>query len=173
MFTDIFIGLGSNVGNRLDHLRWAVSAINRHQRLEVIKGSSIFESEAHTWDDHKAQDAYFNAVLMMKGTLAPDELLQFCLLVERQRGRLRSEGAWWEPRTLDLDVLAFGSTVLSKDDLVIPHPRIHMRQFVLQPWSEIAPGFIIPDPYNKSVVTLLAECTDAACIDKTAYQLLD
>ena len=170
---NIFIGMGSNVGNRLEHLRWAVQKFDSCLGLNVKCVSSVYESEAHTWGDKQAQDAYYNAVIELDGEVAPRALLEKCLHLEMERGRVREPGDKWEPRTLDLDILAFNDLSLLSELLMIPHPRIAERYFVLEPWHEIAPDFVVPEPYGKKVVDLLANCTDSADLCKTRFNLLD
>lgn len=173
MYTHIFIGLGSNVGDREGHLKWAASQLDEHPAVEVHQVSSVYESESHTWGSEEKQDPYLNAVVQLKAERDPEEVLDICLTLEQKRGRKRTDGVWWEPRTLDLDILAFDDLMLSIETLRIPHPRIHLRKFVLMPWAEIAPDFEIPQPYNTSVAALLKECGDLNAIHKTTHQLLD
>ena len=173
MITSIFIAVGSNVGRRLDHLRWAVRKLNAHPLLSLHSTSSVFESEAHTLDESQEQSAYLNAVIELHGSMKPEALLDLCLNLEAERGRFRQEGIRWEPRTLDLDIIAYGSLRVLSESLVIPHPRLAERRFVLEPWSEIAPDFEVPDPFAKNVAELLVACGDAAGLHKTPFQLLD
>ena len=141
--------------------------------LVLNRMSSVYESEAHTLDGGDSQDAYLNAVAWLKGDLSPVEMLELCLALELERGRARQLGVRWEPRTLDLDILAFGNIQSSSKLLTIPHPNLSERRFVLDPWNEIAPDFVVPPPFGESVADLLAKCEDLAGLHKTAYQLLD
>ena len=166
MAENIFIGIGSNVGDRFGHLRWAVQQLSDLTGVSIESASSVYESEAHTWGDSDEQSAYLNAVINIKADLGPLKLLAICLQLELERGRLRGAGQKWEPRTLDLDILAFDTSTLVSDSLVVPHPRIAERRFVLEPWNEIAPGFVIPDPYGCSVADLLLACNDTSSLEK-------
>lgn len=173
MPANIFIGIGSNVGDRLTHLRWAVKRLNAHPELVVSHVSSVYESDAHVLDENLKQESYLNAVIGLQGAVTPSEMLELCLALEAERGRLRQPGIRWEPRTLDLDILAFDRSALSTEPLSIPHPRLFERNFVLEPWNEIAPEFVVPEPFGEKVAVLLARCSDLTAVQKTNFQLLD
>jgi len=172
-FQACFIGIGSNVGDRLSHLRWAVKELGLFDGLVLHRMSSVYESEAHTLHGSGDQDAYLNAVVWLQGTISPIELLELCMALELERGRARQEGVEWEPRTLDLDILAFDEMQCTTKLLTIPHPHLSKRRFVLEPWNEIAPDFVVPAPFGESIGDLLTKCEDFAGLYKTSLQLLD
>ena len=173
MASTIYIAIGSNVGDRLAHLKWAVMKLIKYPEIDVLRVSSVYESEAHTLDGDYNQDAYLNGVIELRSQLDPLDLLDVCLALETERGRVRQLGVRWEPRTLDLDILAIGGLTFFSDPLVLPHPRLAERRFVLEPWNEIAPGFDVPGPFGRKVADLLIDCADFAGLEKTAFQLLD
>lgn len=133
-----YIALGSNLGDRFEHLKYAVSRL----KLLAIDGnvacSSIYETAPV---GPGVQDNYYNAVVSFSTSLEPEALLDACLEIEKRRGRVRLER--WGPRTLDLDILIYGNEVLETDSLTLPHPRITERAFVLAPLCEIASGLYL------------------------------
>ena len=140
MKSNIFLGLGSNVGNRLKYLRKAVRLIHESIDCKVIKTSSVYESKPY---NNYAYDNYYNAVILILSTLLEDELLMFSQFVERFVGRRYSKEKW-APREIDVDILFYNQLIYNYDDLVIPHPELLKRDFVLVPLIEIAPDFTHP-----------------------------
>ena len=151
---DGYIGLGSNLGDPIAELRGAVSELES-RGVELRSRSSLYQTEPV---DAPNQAWFVNAVAEIRFGGRPDELLQICVNVEAARGRERNRRNV-EPRILDLDVLLLGDTVLSTDELTIPHPRLHERRFVLEPMVEIAPDAIHPG-LRKTMRDLLQECPD-------------
>lgn len=132
----VAVALGSNLGDRLDHLRLGVAALS--ELGEVIDVSSLFETEPVGGPD---QGRYLNAIALVETDIEPSELLDRLLGIEQTRGRVRDER--WGPRTLDLDIVAYGDRVVAEPDLEIPHPRAHERGFVLAPLVEVWPEAIL------------------------------
>lgn len=131
-----FIGLGSNVGDRLTILREAAT------RLEPL-GTGVARSSVYeTAPLGPPQPDYLNAVVSLRTTLEPLALLEALLAVERSLGRERRER--WGPRTIDLDLLAMEDLAVHVPGLTVPHPEIRHRAFVLRPWLEVAATFAIP-----------------------------
>jgi 2-amino-4-hydroxy-6-hydroxymethyldihydropteridine diphosphokinase len=124
-----FLGLGSNIGDRRGTLRQAVAAIP-----DVVAVSSLYETEPVGGVE---QDAFYNIVVEVATSLSPRELLALCRSLEREAGRRRI--VRWGPRTLDVDVLLYGSAQIDDPELVVPHPRMTERNFVMVPLLEIAP----------------------------------
>ena len=161
----IFLALGSNLGGRLQNLQGAISDL-KSKAVRVIRPSSVYEGTAHVKEGQAAAPDFFNAVVEVGTCLSPNDLLEVVLDVEAKRGRSRTENERWEPRTLDIDIIAFGARTITTDRLVIPHPRIADRRFVLQPLAEIAPDEVLPSPINDTVERLLAACRDPHTLRK-------
>jgi 2-amino-4-hydroxy-6-hydroxymethyldihydropteridine diphosphokinase len=132
------IALGSNLGERLSHLCHAVEALGTLG--EVVATSSVYETEPV---GGPAQGPYLNAVVVIETDLGPLRLLDEMLRIEQEEGRQRT--VRWGPRTLDLDLLLFGSETVDDDRLVVPHPRLLERRFVLEPLVEAWPDAVTPD----------------------------
>ncbi len=138
--TPVAVALGSNLGDRLEHLR---SALTRLQTsLDDLRASSVFETEPVPDTD---QPPFLNACVAGRTRLTPRQLLSALQGAERAAGR-RSTEERWGPRVLDLDILLYGEQVIRQPDLEVPHPRMRERAFVLVPLAEIAPHWVIPGP---------------------------
>lgn len=135
-----YIALGSNLGHRLSHLHAAALALEAHPHIRLTGHSRIYETAPV--GGPAGQGAFLNAVLEVKTTLTARELLIRMQSIEQLRGRQRSEH--WGPRTLDLDLLVFGAEIVLDPELVVPHPRLAERNFVLAPFCDLAPDLIIP-----------------------------
>ncbi len=127
-----FLGLGSNLGDRLGNLQHAVDLLAATRGIVVLRSSRIYE----TAPVGPSQPDFLNAVVEARSELEPAELLAACADVERKLGRVRA--VYRGPRTIDVDVLGFGDRVIHTDELVVPHPRMHERAFVLVPLLELA-----------------------------------
>lgn len=133
------LGLGSNLGNRADTIDAALALLCATRGVSVIVRSRIIETPAMVRPGAPAQPAYLNAAATVETTMSPRELLDAILDVERQLGRVRSATERWEPRTIDVDLLLYSDRVIDAPGLVVPHPAMLERLFVLQPLAEIAP----------------------------------
>lgn len=158
-----YLCLGGNIGDREAFLREAGRQIGERAGA-VRQTSSLYETEA--WGV-SGQQAYLNCCMAIETTLAPEALLGVLLEIEQELGRTRDPWKTYEPRTIDIDVLLYDHLVLEQEHLVLPHPRLHLRKFVLIPLSEIAGGYLHP-VLNKTIFNLLAECQDTS--DVTLYQ---
>ena len=138
-YKNIFLGLGSNLGDREVHLQRAIALLEEDECVQIKKKSTVIETEPI---GHTEQGAFLNQVIQIETSYDPYSLLQKCLKIEQSSGRIREEK--WGPRTLDIDILFFGETVLQSDGLKIPHPEACNRAFVLLPLAEIAPTFQHP-----------------------------
>jgi 2-amino-4-hydroxy-6-hydroxymethyldihydropteridine diphosphokinase len=148
---DVYIGLGSNLGDKAENLRAALRILSGGQpsvsprghtglspsapAITLLAVSSLYRTDPVGYLD---QDWFLNAAVCVETQLSPRELLIRLLAIESDLGRVRTVRNG--PRTIDLDILLWGDLVLREDDLVIPHPRLHERLFVLEPLAEIAPG---------------------------------
>jgi 2-amino-4-hydroxy-6-hydroxymethyldihydropteridine diphosphokinase len=129
--TRAYLALGSNLGDRLANLRRAVALLGERE-VTVVRSSRVYETEPV---GGPPQAEYLNAVVEVETPLTPDELLWACLETEDVQGRVRAEP--WGPRVLDVDVLTYGRDRIDQPDLVVPHPRMHERAFVLVPLLEL------------------------------------
>lgn len=157
MNKNIFLGFGSNQGDRVGYVRRAVEMLEAHG-IVVVRRSRLYETEPVS---DISQGNFINAVLEVETDFSASELLDVCMSVERDLGRIRGEGLMRDgPRTIDVDILLFASTVVSDDaKLILPHPRMHERLFVLEPMNEIAPNVIHP-VFGESMASLRDRCSD-------------
>jgi 2-amino-4-hydroxy-6-hydroxymethyldihydropteridine diphosphokinase len=137
--TVAYIGLGSNLGDRVENLR---AALVRLAELGEVRASSFRETDPVGVTD---QPKFLNAAAELSTEMPVRDLLDALLAIERDLGRDRSREQRWGPRTLDLDLLLYGSDVIDEPGLTVPHPRLAERQFVLEPLHELAPGLVLPD----------------------------
>ncbi len=135
----VFIGIGSNVGDRLQNIKKAIELINENQECKVVKTSSIYESKAFGVKD---QNDFLNSVICIDTNLDPVYLLEFLKNIESKIGRTKTEK--WGPREIDLDILLFGDLIFSENDLSIPHKGIQERDFVMIPLTEMEPEIVHP-----------------------------
>ena len=135
-----YLGLGSNLGNRMAFLRGGRDTLTSKPGIEIIKASGVYETEAV--GGPADNPSFLNTVLQIATDLSPEELLKACLSVEDDFGRSRP--VRWAPRTLDIDILFYDDLVMCEEELTIPHPRLHERTFVLAPLLEIAPDLRHP-----------------------------
>ena len=129
----ILIGLGSNIGDREKNIITAIEKLGNHQEICIEKISSLYETKPV---GITAQPDFLNGAISITTTLAPRKLLEVCLNVECQMGRIRDQR--WGPRNIDIDILVYDDHVIVDEVLCIPHPRLHERGFVLIPLQEIA-----------------------------------
>ncbi len=151
------IGLGSNLGGRQRHLRSALEGLASAGGIELEVCSTIISTPPI---GPPGQRDYLNAVCLVRTTRSPLALLGLMRRIEARRGRDRVNGKRWGPRTLDLDLLLYDAVVMNHAQpplqLIVPHPRLHLRRFVLEPLVEIAPDLVVP-MLNKTAAELLAE----------------
>jgi 2-amino-4-hydroxy-6-hydroxymethyldihydropteridine diphosphokinase len=138
--TPAYIALGSNLGDRESNLKKALAMIVESPGLQVRRISSFLENPAVGGPEDAPP--FLNAATEIVTTLPARDLMKRLLEIEAAMGRNRREK--WEPRIIDLDLLLHGQTIISTDDLIVPHPLMHERRFVLQPLAEIAPTAIHP-----------------------------
>jgi 2-amino-4-hydroxy-6-hydroxymethyldihydropteridine diphosphokinase len=148
--TTAYLGLGGNLGNRLAFLRGGRDALAARPEIEVLRSSPVYETEAV--GGPPGNPLFLNVVIEVRTSFEAHELLAACLASEDAFGRSRP--LRWAPRTLDIDILFFGDQVVREERLVIPHPRLHERAFVLVPLLKLAAE--LRHPLLEKTVTELA-----------------
>jgi 2-amino-4-hydroxy-6-hydroxymethyldihydropteridine diphosphokinase len=146
----VYVGVGSNLGDRWANLALAARALRAAPRLSVVRASRVFETDPLG----PPQPRYLNAVLEVEAVGPARPLLALLQEIERTAGR-RRDGPRWSARTLDLDLLLFGDEVIRAPDLVVPHPGLVDRRFVLAPLAELCPDRVVPGT-GQTVAQLLA-----------------
>ena len=139
MATRAFLGLGSNLGNRLANLQHAADLLGATEGIRVVACSRVYETDPV---GGVAQPDFLNAVLELETDLSARELLAACLQAEQELGRVR--GVRWGPRTADVDLLIYDEAAIEEPDLIVPHPRMHERSFVMMPLLELDPDPMLP-----------------------------
>ena len=151
----VYLGLGSNLGDRLAGMRAAVAVLDNHPRIDVDFDSGIASLyETSPVGGPPAQPAYLNSAVRVSTVLDPIPLLEAVLAIEDSLGRVRKEH--WGERLIDIDLLFYDDLVLNDERLTLPHPRLHQRRFVLEPLHEIAPNLIHP-VLQVTIVSLTGE----------------
>jgi 2-amino-4-hydroxy-6-hydroxymethyldihydropteridine diphosphokinase len=153
----VFLGLGSNLGDREAAIEGALAGLAA-RGFRVTRRSSLWLTEPV---GGPPQGWFLNAVAAGETALRPEALLEACLATEREMGRVRAERNG--PRTIDVDILLFGEETHDGPGLVLPHPRLHERRFVLAPLAEVAPGLVHP-VLGLTVADLLARCPDPSAV---------
>lgn len=135
-----YIALGSNLGDRQAHLQAAIQQLQADSDIQLQLCSRFYLTDPV--GGPPGQPQYLNAVVAVRTSLSPHQLLQRLLAIERRLGRTRTQPC--APRTIDLDLLLYDQAVIDQPDLTLPHPRMHQRYFVMAPLAEIAPDAIHP-----------------------------
>lgn len=145
----VYLSLGSNIGNKRKNLLEAIRKIGELENTEVVKSSTILETEPFGYLE---QDNFLNTCLEVKTLMTAQEFLKEILQIELDMGRVRE--IKWGPRIMDIDILFYDKEIIEEDNLAVPHPWICEREFVLDPLSEIASNYI--HPLEKKTITMLA-----------------
>jgi len=149
-----YISLGSNMGDKEEALRHAVELLQEHAAIDVVAVSSIYDTDPVGYEE---QDIFLNIVVKITTTLEPQPLLDVCQQIEQQLKRVRI--VRWGPRTIDLDILLFNDEAIETATLIVPHPRMHERAFVLVPLAELNSEATLPTT-KRTVRAHLAEIGD-------------
>ncbi len=157
-FVKVVFSLGSNIGDRLHYLRQAANGLEACGKIESV--SSVVESEPWGYDDSMP---YLNAVLVLKTNWKPDQIYRLAAKIEVEAGRRRTKSKGYSSRTLDIDVLYYDGQKVLTEMLEIPHPRMHLRNFVLEPLAEIEPDFRHP-LLDKTSEELLENSSDTSSV---------
>ena len=139
--TRAFVGLGSNLGDPRAQIGLAVELLGAEDGVEVVALSTLRATDPVGYED---QPRFLNGAAELRTSLSARELLERLLAIERELGRVRGEGPRFGPRTIDLDLLLFGSEIVAEPGLVVPHPRLHARRFALEPLAELDPALELP-----------------------------
>lgn len=158
--TLVALSLGSNLGDRIGTLRHALEAIGSLEGVEMVAISSFYRTEPVGVQE---QPEFINCAAVIETTLAPEALLRRLRSIETDLGRQARRK--WHEREIDIDILLYGGETITSEDLVIPHPGMRMRGFVLHPLAEIAPRMVDP-VQGLSVEQMLAVCSDGAAVVK-------
>jgi deoxyguanosine kinase len=161
----VFIGLGTNLGDREFNLKFAIEKI-RELIGNVVHVSSVYETDPVGFI---SEERFLNMIIETETDLEPEKLLNTILGIETLIGRKRS-GTGYSSRIIDLDIILFGDRITGDEIVTIPHPRMHERQFVLVPLCELAPELVHP-VFRKSIKMLLDECPDRSLIQKYHHKL--
>jgi 2-amino-4-hydroxy-6-hydroxymethyldihydropteridine diphosphokinase len=161
---DCYLLLGTNKENKQENLTIAEKHLEQQIGKIVLK-SSVFESEAWGYSD---PEPYFNLALKMHSLLTPEALLQECQEIENKMGRIRISNTY-EARTIDIDIIFYDSLQLKSAELEIPHPRMHLRRFALEPFQEICPEYVHP-LFKKTIAELALCCEDLGWVKKINLQ---
>ncbi len=156
----VFLELGGNKGDRLSLIKQAKKLLAQNS-CKIIAQSSVYETPP--WGFSATQN-FYNQVIKIETAYSAIELIYELQKIEKILGRVRGPERY-ESRSMDIDILFFNCDIINKNDLTIPHPRLHLRKFVLVPMNEIAPGFIHPK-LKLSIKQLLSDCTDPSVCNK-------
>ncbi|HOG08735.1 MAG: 2-amino-4-hydroxy-6-hydroxymethyldihydropteridine diphosphokinase [Syntrophales bacterium] len=156
-----FIGVGANLGRPEEQCRDALRRVGERDGIALLRVASLYRTEPLGDPD---QPCFVNTVAELRTTLSPLGLLSKLAAIEGEMGRRRS-GRSAEPRLIDLDLLLYGQEVVAEADLVVPHPRMHERRFVLVPMNEIA-AYVLHPAFGVSMQGLLSRCRDSGRVEK-------
>ncbi|HMS35295.1 MAG TPA: 2-amino-4-hydroxy-6-hydroxymethyldihydropteridine diphosphokinase [Ignavibacteria bacterium] len=151
---EVYLGLGSNKGERISFIEKAVSEIGHLPGTKIFTRAGIYETEP--WGNIE-QDDYLNTVIGINTTMKAEDLLKELKRIEKHIGRM--ENKKWSEREIDIDLLFYGDDIIDNDNMIVPHGHIDKRRFVLVPMNEIAPDLIHP-VFKKSISQLLDSTTD-------------
>jgi 2-amino-4-hydroxy-6-hydroxymethyldihydropteridine diphosphokinase len=159
-----FIGIGANRGDPAIQCRDAVRRLGSVPKIRLLRSSSLYRTEPV---GPQAQPWFINAVAEIRTELRPRKLFDALKDIEREMGR--TEGPRWGPRMIDLDLLLYGQEVVAEEGLVIPHPEMHRRRFVLEPLCELA-SYVIHPAFGVSARGLLDRLTEPGLVERCATE---
>jgi 2-amino-4-hydroxy-6-hydroxymethyldihydropteridine diphosphokinase len=155
-----FIGIGANMGDPVVQCREALRHLGAVSGIRLLRSSSLYRTEPV---GPKAQPWFVNAVAEIRTGLRPGELFDVLKGIEREMGR--TDGLRWGPRIIDLDLLLYGQEVIAGEGLIIPHPEMHRRRFVLEPFCELA-SYVIHPAFGVSIRGLLDRLMDLSVVER-------
>ena len=165
MIGNVFLGIGSNKGDRYAYISRVVGLIDQNKRCDVVKCSSIYETSPY---GRVIQANFFNAVIQIETSFTATELFRCIKSIETLIGR--KQIIKWGPREIDVDILFYNSLIYNSDELTIPHPEVLKRDFVITPMIEIAPDFVHP-VQNMKMNDFDLAAVEEHIINKTNFQL--
>jgi len=165
--TDVFLGIGTNRGDRFKNIQKCIKKIESNSSIKNISSSRIYES-APMYNVN--QNFFLNLVIKIETILKPLNLLKEIKKIESDMGREFSE-LNNQPRIIDIDILSYSSLIFNNNKLVLPHPRIAERSFVLKPWTDISPNYKLPE-INKTISELISNLDINSNIIKLYYKHL-
>ena len=148
---EVFLSIGTNLGDRFKNIKECINMIRLNPSTECITWSKIYETVPMY---NSKQNKFLNLILKIKTTVKPMELLDEIKSIESKMGRTMNN-LKNQPRLIDIDILSYGNTMINNDNLIIPHPKITERAFVLKPWSDIDPDYKLPE-INKTISELIS-----------------
>lgn len=137
----VYLSLGSNYGDRIGFVQQAASLLGTSEGVSIIRTSSFYETEPWAMD---TDNWFVNAVVEIKTSLTPQNLLELCHRIENQLGRKRTQDGSYTDRTIDIDILFYNKDIINEDNLIIPHKFVHLRAFTLVPLLELIPNYEHP-----------------------------
>lgn len=137
----VYLSLGSNFGDRIGYVQQATSLLGASDNITLIRTSAFYETEPWGMD---SENWFVNAVVEIKTSLSPQDLLAECQRIETQLGRKREENKGYSDRTIDIDILFYNKDIINEENLTIPHKFVHLRAFTLVPLLELIPNFEHP-----------------------------
>ena len=152
----VFLSLGSNLGDKLENIKKGIEKLKKSQKIKILKISSIYETEP--WE-METQERFLNLVLKVETGFPPLQLLDFLEELEKKLGRESKSDK--HPRSIDMDILFYNDLIFHTERLVVPHPVLHKRKFVLVPLAEIEPELEHPQ-LHKDIKTILENLEDKA-----------
>lgn len=156
----IYLSLGSNIGDRKRYLNTAIEAIQKFAEIKQV--SSLYETAPLGFE---SDEMFYNSCIGIECALSPNELLAEINRIEAVAGRVRFNDGKYRSRNLDIDILFYHNQVIQEENLMVPHPRIFERKFVLIPLFEIAPDLIHPESHD-SIAEILSKCKDNSELEK-------
>ncbi len=152
----VFLGLGSNLGNKLENLKKSITRISLNDHIEILSRSNIYESKPMY---NLKQDDFLNMVVEIETNFEPFDLLKYIKNIEILLGRSLNQKHNY-PRFIDIDILDYENHLINSPELTIPHPKLFERMFVLKPWSEISPNYVINNGKTVKDLMLLLDCNN-------------
>ena len=137
----VFLSLGTNIGDRLHNLEKVYFLIEMEEKINIISKSKIYETSPV---ENLNQEYFLNQIIKIDTDIEPLQLLNLIKSIENQMGRIELKKKYM-PRIIDIDILAYQDLILNNEILCIPHPKIKFRKFILKPWTDISPDYILPN----------------------------